>query len=191
MTNHRTPFGTRLSRRLLPFRDTDALLGDITEELRHRSRGWYWAQIAAVIVVGSFRDVRRHPLMTVRAIVVGCASLFAYFGMFATLVNAHVFSFHSAFEFYVFLICAFYGGLATSGWVVGRLHRPHGIALVVAFAISVPILLELIAIVARFLVPAASQARLIASWVDVVKILAIPISILLGGYSATRRVDVA
>ncbi len=48
----------RLLKRLLPSQDIDALLGDIVEESRRRSRLWYWSQI-----VGS----RRRRLVARRA----------------------------------------------------------------------------------------------------------------------------
>ena len=70
---------TRLLRRLLPSPDTDALLGDITEEAHNRSRLWYWGQIAAVLVIGSRRDVRRHPLLALRSTAIGIVTSLALF----------------------------------------------------------------------------------------------------------------
>jgi len=193
--------------RLLPSQDLDALLGDITEEARRRSGLWYWGQIAAVIVVGSFRDVRRHPLMALRAIAVGFAALVVMALMFQPILygllhltdaveNIWFRSLDHAqrdtFGFSVVLVSVvpmFYGGLAASGWVVGRFHRAHGITLVLPFAALVPLLLLLSAVVVKASVPAASQAALIRSSVDYVKLLAIPVSIVLGGYRSTRRTD--
>jgi hypothetical protein len=60
-----------LLERLLPSQDVNSLLGDIDEESRHRSSFWYWGQIAAAIVVGSYREVRKHPFQALRAIGVG------------------------------------------------------------------------------------------------------------------------
>ena len=47
------------------------MLGDITEESRRRSRLWYWSQLLAVLLVGSWRDVRRHKGLAFRATVTG------------------------------------------------------------------------------------------------------------------------
>jgi hypothetical protein len=56
--------------RLLPSSDIDALLGDIAEEAPRRSRVWYWSQLFAVVVVASWRDVRAHTLLALRAFAV-------------------------------------------------------------------------------------------------------------------------
>jgi hypothetical protein len=64
-----------LPERLLPSQDVNALLGDIDEESRHRSSLWYWGQIVAAIVIGSYREVRKHPHRALRAIVVGLLTM--------------------------------------------------------------------------------------------------------------------
>ena len=61
--------------RLLPSHDIDALLGDIAEERSRRSRFWYWSQLLAIVVVASWRDIRNHPPIALRAIVTGFATL--------------------------------------------------------------------------------------------------------------------
>ena len=61
-------------RRLLPSHDIDALLGDIAEESRRRSRLWLWMQLAAVLIVGSWHDVRKHRLLALRAVSTGFAT---------------------------------------------------------------------------------------------------------------------
>src|SRR5580765_4012540 len=139
--------GVRILRRLLPSQDIDALLGDITEEAPHRSHLWLWGQIAAVIVVGSFRDIRRHPLLALRAVAVGIAVLAVGALMFEPIIrtslrlsdlveNAWFRSVDRTLlerlnntAFLVSVTALFYGGLAASGWVVGRLHRRHGITM--------------------------------------------------------------
>src|SRR5262245_47576666 len=73
MTIRQPPrFAGRLLKRLVPAQDHDALLGDLNEEYqRGRSVGWYCLQIVAAIVVGSWRDIRSHCTLAVRATVVG------------------------------------------------------------------------------------------------------------------------
>jgi hypothetical protein len=199
----------RIVRLLLPSQDTDAPLGDIAEEAQHRSRLWCWAQIVAIVFVGSWRDVRRHQLMALRAIGVGAAVLVLLAMVFEpslkTLLNlANIVqntvlgsldrSQRDAFGVTVFfasVISLFYGGLAVSGWVVGRLHREHGIALVLPFAMLVPLFMVGLALVVRITVPAASQAEIFRSWIDCVKVVAIPVSILIGAYVSTRHVEAA
>jgi hypothetical protein len=68
-----------LLERLLPSQDIDALLGDIDEEARRRSPFWYWGQIVAAIVVGSYRAVRKHPFLALRAVGVGLLTLVVVF----------------------------------------------------------------------------------------------------------------
>jgi hypothetical protein len=69
----------KLLQRLLPSQDIDALLGDIVEEARHRSRLWYWSQLVAVLVVASWKDVRAHKWLAVRATVTGLLVLPVFF----------------------------------------------------------------------------------------------------------------
>jgi len=199
----------RILRRLLPSQDIDALLGDITEEAPHRSHLWLWGQIAAVIVVGSFRDIRRHPLLALRAVAVGIAVLAVGALMFEPIIrtslrlsdlveNAWFRSVDRTLlerlnntAFLVSVTALFYGGLAASGWVVGRLHRRHGITMVLPFATLIALSLVALVIVVRLSATTASQAQVIRSWVDFVKLLAIPVSILLGGSLSTRRTSTA
>jgi hypothetical protein len=141
-----------LLRRLLPSRDIDALLGDITEEARHRSRLWYWGQLCALLVVGSWRDVRRHPLLALRAVAVGLITLVVVFTPAPTLL--HVVRVLSEGGYYVgpywvtlpphafmWLPVALNPlGFVASGWTVVRAHRSHGIAMVLPWTLLVCVL---------------------------------------------------
>jgi hypothetical protein len=194
--------------RLLPSHDIDALLGDIAEEARHRTRLWYRAQIVAVILVGSWRDIRRHPWLALRAVGVGIAALAVVALVFQPILDT-VLRLSDVFQtvwlgslsraqretfgvavFFVSVTLLFYGGLAASGWIVGRLHREHGITLVLPFATLVALSLGLLAIAVWLSAPAAGQAQLF-SWADPIKWLAMPVSILLGGYWSIRGVKTA
>jgi len=145
----------KLLHHLLPTEDVDALLGDITEEARHRSRLWYWGQILAVLVVGSWREVRRHPLIAVRAIGTGSATCIAFnmlvgvvFRFVNVLSNGGYYVFgrwitlpYDVFPRYpaaiVFELAIAGLGFALSGWVLARTHRTHGIAMVLLFLVIV------------------------------------------------------
>jgi hypothetical protein len=207
----------RFLARLLPSQDVDALLGDITEESRRRWRIWRWYQLLALVVVVSWRVVRAHPLLTLRAIGVGIASLVA--SVFAALsiskavddvfrywesgvlIGGHWFRvrwpnvffdgrwFHVPWPNRLFFLLTFLKlliltGCAASGWTVRRLHRAHGIALVIPFAVSVPLLLILSVVILSLMVtpaPPAPPGTVTRPLFDMVDMFAITASILLGG----------
>jgi hypothetical protein len=134
-------------RSLLPSADIDALLGDINEEAPRRSRIWYGAQLAAVLVVGSMRDVGKHPVLALRAIAVGVLALVVavssappmlrvvrvlseggyYVGPYWLTLPPNAFRWFPG----VFNTVAF----AAIGWTIARFHRDHGIAMVLPFAL--------------------------------------------------------
>jgi hypothetical protein len=140
-----------LLERLLPSQDINALLGDIDEERRHRSVLWYWGQIAAAIVVGSYREMRRHPLQALRAIGIG---------LFITLVVVlllepaltrivRVLSEGAGYRvgpysltlppngFRYFPVLVNVLAFASSGWLIARLDRSRGVAIVLPWALIV------------------------------------------------------
>jgi hypothetical protein len=134
-------------KRLLPSADLDALLGDIVEESRHRSRLWYWSQVLAVVVVASWKDVRAHKWLAVRAIVTGLL-VFPVFYVPAVLVT-YVVRILSQNGYYIgpywltlppsamivapVLLNMIEFGL--SGWAVTRFHRSHGIAMALPYVV--------------------------------------------------------
>ena len=188
---------------LLPSADIDALLGDIAEDSRRRSRVWYAAQIVAVVVVGSWRDIRRHPFLALRAVGIGVAAFIALLWFMLGLGLGHVLELTSNVEnawfrsidpvqlrkfdtafYFAWSALLWYVALVGSGWIVARVNRKHGIALVLPFA----------ALAALFLRPTywhGDHLVLSGGWFEIAKSLAAAVSILLGGYLATRRVDVA
>src|SRR5215831_2947059 len=47
------------------------IAGDLHEEFhRGRSAAWYWRQVLMAIVVGCASDVRHHPVLAIRAILI-------------------------------------------------------------------------------------------------------------------------
>jgi hypothetical protein len=195
--------------RLLPSQDIDALLGDIVEESRRRSRLWYWMQILAVIVVGSFRVVRAHRLLTLRAIAVGSGALVAYvcfwillvwglqtlaYGLYVgshwiQLSNGVLHAMNRSFVASLWL--QFLVGFSLCGWIVGRLHRQYGITLVLPLAGLVAFLLLALSVRS-----ALSALRLGMPFHSLLLLylthaVLIPASIVLGGYWSTRRVKAA
>jgi hypothetical protein len=200
----------RFLNRLLPSEDIDALLGDIAEESRRRSRLWYWSQIAAAIVVGSWRDVRKHPLLAVRAVATGLVTLTIYFTIVAAIARVMWVLGNGGYyvggywltlpreplpspygEIAVLAVNSL--GFGLSGWAVVRFHRAHGLAMAMPF-LAIMTLLALIplTIVVTDTGPGTRMmpiAQMI--WTFGTMFLSIPGGILLGGYSATRPVDVA
>jgi hypothetical protein len=139
-----------LLERLLPSQDIDALLGDIDEEARRRSPFWYWGQIVAAIVVGSYRAVRKHPFLAFRAVGVGLLTLVVVFAPAPRLL--HVVRVMSegagyyvgpywltlppnAFRYFPELVTVL--GFAASGWTIARVNRAHGIAMLMPWALLV------------------------------------------------------
>ena len=61
-----------LLRHLATSRNIEAIIGDLDERYgQGRSPVWYWRQVAVAIVVSTFKDIRNHKQLTLRALVVG------------------------------------------------------------------------------------------------------------------------
>jgi hypothetical protein len=188
---------THLLHRLLPSPDTDALLGDIAEEARHRSRAWYWTQILAVVVVGSWRDVRRHPLLALRAVCIGVLAIFVVFLPAPTLLHVvrtlseggyYVGAYWltlppNAFKWLPSVVDPI--GFAISGWTVARLHRSHGIAMVLPWTLLVCVLPVLT--LNALLTDNLPTSRLIAPVVGgIISTFSLPCWVVFGGVFALR-----
>ena len=191
MTIQPPPSGARLLRRLVPNENHDALLGDLCEEYqRDRSLRWYRAQILAAIVVGSLKNVRRHWLLALRAIVIGAATLVASFQVFGVMVlnRVHWIRLPGLAGFFVMASAFFLAGFAVSGWAIVRFDRRYGIALALPFAAVMTALS--FADIARTLWTPHSLATVEMFFTLLVKPL-FPVSVLAGGYFATRRAEAA
>jgi hypothetical protein len=195
-------------KRLLPSQDVDALLGDIAEESRRRSRLWFLMQLVAAVVIGSWRDVRKHPLVALRAVATGLVTLTIYFTIVA--VVAHVIWVLANGGYYVggyWLtlprgpLPSPYGELAVfavntlgfglSGWAVVRFHRAHGVAMAMPF-LAIMTLLALIplTIVVTDSGPGTRTMSVVQMiWTFGTMFWSIPGGVLLGGYAATRPVE--
>src|SRR5215472_15170633 len=70
----------------------EALAGDLIEEYAQgRSAAWYWRQVLIAVLIGCSNQVRRHKLLTVRAVIVGWAA--SYISWYA--VNLPVYKLHA------------------------------------------------------------------------------------------------
>jgi len=180
----------RMLTRLLPSQDVDALLGDITEEARHRSRLWYWAQILAVIVVGSWKDIRAHVWLALRTGALTVALLGAFF--FVQFVPFFVI-FDSTFRFTWPVVqpaiwaCAFVG----TGWIVARVYRRHGIAMVLAGAGAIPAAYVGLFSYVAFAIGWQAFVSHMSVWSLVYSFFGQPLLMIAGGWLAMRPQEAA
>jgi hypothetical protein len=206
-----TPFAARLLQRLIPSQDHTALLGDLQEERRHgRSKAWYVFQILAAIIVGSWKDVRTHRLLALRAIGIGIAALVLYFFAAGALLNFvqrrlyegilvgnHWIYWRERPQSWIFVSYVVpvwvHVGFLFSGWVIGRLHRAHGIMFVVAFAafgqllVIVLYIVSYILLVSHIMAPSSHDSSNDFYFSPLWMIFCIVI----GGFFATRRAEAA
>jgi hypothetical protein len=194
-------------KRLLPSQDIDALLGDIAEEAPRRSRLWYWFQLLAIVVVASWRDVRRHPLLALRAIATGFVALSLYFGgvqLIGRVINVLTNGGYYIAGYWlrlshppgppppydrVVVIAIVALGFMLSGWTIVRFHRAQGIAMAMPFLAAMTLLALIpLAVVLTDTGPGTRHMpvhEIIAIFGPLFG--SIPGGILLGGYAATRR----
>jgi hypothetical protein len=191
----------KILKRLLPAQDVDALLGDIAEEAPRRSRVWYWGQLLAVLIVGSWRDVRAHKWLAVRATVTGLLVLPVFFYPVSPIVypvrvlsegGYYVGPYWLTLPREALSIAPFFANLIAfglSGWIVTRLHRAHGLAMVLPYLLLV------------CMIPAAAIMRLLTDThagrsligpsplfvAAELSILSLPVCVLFGALIGTRR----
>jgi hypothetical protein len=198
-------FAARLLKRLVPAQDHDALLGDLAEEAPRRSRIWYWSQLLAIVVVASWRDVRRHPLLVLRAIATGFVALTLYFGavqLFGRVINVLANGGYYIAGYWlrlsrplgppppydrVAVIAIIALGFILSGWAVVRFHRAHGISMAMPFLVTMTSLALIpLAVVLGDTGPGTRQMPVLEIIVTFGTLFgSVPGGILLGGYVAT------
>jgi hypothetical protein len=125
-----------LLKRLGSGTDADAIAGDLLERFQERrSTWWYWRQVIVALVVGPWQEIRTHKLRAARAVCIGAVACFllqqAVLILGGLLIPSRLWT-SAAFRFGVAFpaICA---PAILTGWIVGRLHRPHGLPQVFAF----------------------------------------------------------
>ena len=127
---------TWLLKRLGSGPDADAIAGDLLERFRERrSARWYWRQVIVALALGPWHEIRTHKLRAARAVCIGAVAWFflqqAVLILGGLVIPSRLWT-YAAFRFGVAFpaICA---PAILSGWMVGRLHRPHGLPQVFAF----------------------------------------------------------
>ena len=142
---------TWLAERFLTSPRRESLIGDLVEQYREgRSATWYWGQVLRAIVVSITEELAAHKLLALRAVAVGMIATYllqigpvVWVGLRAedwvirTVVNCQATGFwcqvwvnQFSFELVVYVACAL------TGWIVARLHRPHGVAAVCVFTVA-------------------------------------------------------
>ena len=138
---------TWLLKRMLSSPTRESLIGDLVERHRGgRSSLWYWRQALLAIVIDSFREVRDHKLLVIRATSVGIAVVWLLGRTFPTpwlgqtvwnwtvennLDTVRMVLFRESWLIITVVIPTFFW--TVGGWVVARTHRPRGMAMVFAF----------------------------------------------------------
>jgi hypothetical protein len=151
MTPRQPPrFAGRLLKRLVPAQDHDALLGDLFEEYqRGRSNVWYCLQILVAIVVGSWKDVRTHALVAARASITGLIAQMVLLAAFSALPNVLTgagfmwggrwiglpwyWHWPYAPSLDMVMMAVWIAGHVMIGWLIVRLHRGHGVTMVLVY----------------------------------------------------------
>jgi hypothetical protein len=192
---------TWLLARLAPGPESESMIGDLEERYRAgRSSLWYWRQVLSVILASVSRDVRGHRLLALRAVAAG----WLLHGAFSMPVNWLTRAARIQMEDWLIETGRFtewgafwsgqlpatllvYTACLLTGWLVGRLHARHSMAMVSAFAASLFVLEFAIPLVFLSL----GQHRVPLSMLVVLSVLAVgrPIFVLMGGVLAARSVE--
>jgi hypothetical protein len=125
----------------------DALVGDLVERQdRQPSRLRFWRQTVGAILNAVRRDVLGHGALAVRALLVGwtlhwlvvqCRQPVMWMSAgWAWKANLWLTRSLGVYIPVPFLVVEFVGALAI-GWTVSRLHRPHGMAMVLVYLATV------------------------------------------------------
>lgn len=141
----------------------EAMIGDLFEYYSlHRSGAGYWRQVVVAIAVGAFSEVRTFKRAALRAVLLGWLVCLLYVefaydrivSVAATVMEFDQFLFVTGLAKWFYrngigvpdalayivgpLIVAL--GWCVSGWAVGRVSRPHGPAMVLAYVATVGVL---------------------------------------------------
>lgn len=144
---------TWLAERFLTAPRRESLIGDLVEQYREgRSATWYWGQVLRAIVLSLTEELAAHKLLALRAVAIGLATTYVlqigpvlWVGVPAEdwvmrkVVNCDATGGGFWCQFWVNQFSfelVLYAACALTGWIVARLHRPHGVAAVCAFTVA-------------------------------------------------------
>ena len=177
----------------------DALSGDLAEEYqRGRSVAWLWQQSLAGVVVSFASEVRAHPVVAARAVLIGVsvlAVLFAGVGPLLNGLNAVALHrlplwFYTQWQVYSVLAAALSFVVAMlAGWTVGSLHRRHRAMATLSVVIAALIIATLDAELYRLIGNALTHRRYVPYLLaHVMNVAGLISGLALGGF-ALRRAD--
>jgi hypothetical protein len=142
----------------------ESFIGDLVEEYSAgRSRAWYWRQVLSAVLLACVRQIRAQPARALGAVVTGWATLLLIFfilgdrtadGLAGWLWNWDRQTAYATQVWWPFTIVAVlvsYTGFAISALVVVRLHRRHAGPMLIAYAISMLIVLAASAVLIEVL----------------------------------------
>lgn len=115
----------------------ESLAGDLAEVYAQgRSSTWYWKQVLLAITVGSWKEIWGHKLLALRALVIGQLILVVLRKRLLSPLPGLIYERllpTGAWEVRIALLLVAEGIVgATAGWVIGRMHRPRGMVMVIA-----------------------------------------------------------
>lgn len=180
-----------------------ALIGDLAEECSNgRSNAWLWRQVLSAIVFAIGKEIYDHKLLTMRAVIVGEASVWLSSAAIYTaawwIMTALAWHWPWPLRWLV-AFTGFFGrdilrgslaGFILGGWIVGRLHREQRPAFVLLFATLQFLLLmvrgfpELCRLSANSLDQPRFRSYLEA---DIAFLMLCPLAVVIGGFLARGR----
>ena len=169
---------------------SEYLTGDLIEEhARERSAAWFWIQVLAVVRGCVWQEIRTRKRTAISGAVTGL-TLVWFFTAVVTIgfskAGLLVHAVNWRWPHYLLLFIVGFAYTATSGWIVGLLHRAHRVAAVFSFLFSV-LLLSIVELpLLYWLAPAVFFSTIVPHLpFFLVSIVGAPISILLGGFYRT------
>ena len=153
MKNQAPRVATWLAERFLTSPRRESLIGDLVEQYREgRPATWYCGQILRAIVVSITEELSAHKLLALRAVAVGMATTYflqigpvlwvgvpAEDWVIRRVVTCEATGGGFWCQFWVNQFSfelVLYAACVLTGWIVARLHRPHGVAAVCVFSVA-------------------------------------------------------
>ena len=132
----------------------ESFIGDLVEEYGNgRSRMWYWRQVLSAIVLTSIRQIGAHPVRTLAAVATGWATTLLLFFILGDRVASGLAGWiwdwdrQTAYQtdvwwpFWITALLVSYTGFGLSGFGVVRLHRRAAGPMLIAYAVSMLVVL--------------------------------------------------
>jgi hypothetical protein len=142
----------------------ESFIGDLVEEYGGgRSRAWYWRQVLSAVLLASVRQIGAHPARALVAVTTGWGTLLLFFfilgdrtadglaGWFWNWDRQTAYETQVWWPFATTALLVSYTGFALSGVVVVRLHRRHAGSMLIAYAVSMLVVLAASAVLIEVL----------------------------------------